>query len=112
MNEVISIFIAMLFVHWVADFAFQSHKMAMNKSTDVRWLLYHCAVYAAFFIPFGIRFALWMLSTHYVIDYVTSRINKRLWAEEKIHDFFVCIGLDQFLHFVCLAMAIDKFILE
>jgi hypothetical protein len=41
---------------------------------------------------------------HTATDYVTSRINARLWEEKKVHWFFVSIGFDQFLHYTQLLL--------
>jgi hypothetical protein len=39
---------------------------------------------------------------HTVTDYITSRINSRLWLAQRVHDFFVSIGFDQVLHYTQL----------
>lgn len=42
--------------------------------------------------------------THWLIDYVTSRINSKLWQAKKTHLFFVSIGFDQLLHYTQLIL--------
>jgi len=39
---------------------------------------------------------------HTITDYFTSRLNSKLWAEGKVHWFFVSIGFDQILHYIQL----------
>ena len=48
---------------------------------------------------------------HLATDYFTSRLNAVLWADGKVHDFFVSVGFDQWLHFVALALTYSWFIL-
>ena len=88
-----------LFLHFVADFVLQSDQMAQNKSKSNYWLGYHVLVYM---IPFvlvcGWQYALLNGVAHFAVDYCTSRISSRFWAQKKIHYFFVTIGFDQFLH--------------
>lgn len=103
----------LLFSHWIADFVFQSDRMATNKSKDVKALLSHVGVYslvlfvtfAAWFeIPKDITyraFAFIGLTAifHFTTDAITSPITSYLWEKEKRHWFFVTIGFDQFLHY-------------
>jgi len=93
-------------MHWVTDFVFQSDAMALQKSEN-NWVLgKHCLVYSlpiAFpFLIFGLLKALVVFVvfflTHFSIDYVTARLNKKFWLNNKRHEFFVMIGFDQFLH--------------
>jgi hypothetical protein len=58
---------------------------------------------------FGIHFYLMFVSfilitsfCHFTQDYITSRINKYFLAKKDTHNFFVCIGFDQILHYVQL----------
>ena len=39
------------FIHFVADWMFQTHADAVAKSTDTSIRARHCAIYTAFFIP-------------------------------------------------------------
>ena len=109
--------------HFLADFVCQTHEMSLKKSKSNLWLTYHIAVYSAvttiiwsiFFgvgrdvslIPviFGITFV-----THWVTDYFTSRWTSRLWAEKKVHNFFVVIGLDQLIHATTLLITYNYLI--
>jgi hypothetical protein len=112
--EVLSI----LFIHWVADFLFQTEKMATMKSKDTNWLLIHVSVYSftwffigAFFDPvksalfFGITFI-----CHFLTDYVTSRWTSKLYKNSKFYgfpSFFSVIGLDQWLHYFQLIISYE-----
>lgn len=97
---------AVIWVHWMADFIFQTDKMAKNKSTSMRWLVSHIGAYTLFLLPFGIQYAAINGATHLVIDFFTSRLTSRLWKQQKVHDFFVVIGMDQALHMTILVFTI------
>lgn len=111
----IDVIIAVLFVHWTFDFVYQTDKQAKGKSTSVVWLGKHIATYsiglvfmAALFFPMfcyiwaAIAWVLVNILAHFFTDYVTSRISSRLWKDSKTHEFFVCIGLDQMIHYITL----------
>jgi hypothetical protein len=72
--------------------------MAINKSRSNWWLTAHVATYSLMLCFLGWKVALLNGAAHWLIDYVTSRANARLWAAQQRHWFFVCIGFDQFLH--------------
>ena len=99
----IMIVIGMLF-HWIGDFLFQTDKQAINKSNSNYYLGIHCVSYGFVMLFLVLLYDLsWFflfinVATHFVIDYITSRINKKLWKAEERHWFFVSIGFDQFLH--------------
>lgn len=119
-------------LHFVGDFVLQSDWMAQNKSKRWDALAFHCAVYSACFIGFGLAFSAALFVLHFITDAITSRMTSRLWffrredgiweqasftmpkhgrtlvnpwtpIERHRHWFFVVIGLDQWLHFVQIA---------
>ena len=111
----IYIVLGILFIHWVADFLFQTDKMATGKSKNWTDLLNHTATYSLiWFIPIFIMIYffhhspyLWIFPyitfiCHTITDYFTSRLNSKLWKEQKVHWFFVSVGFDQFLHYTQL----------
>lgn len=102
-----------LWAHWIADFVFQSHEMASNKSKSNKWLGLHILSYGGglmfcWFLlweyPLRIIFPWIILNMllHFIVDYCTSRWTSKLWGGQEIHNFFVIIGLDQVIHFTCL----------
>ena len=115
-----------LWTHWFADFVLQTDAMAKGKSSSNAWLLRHIGVYTSglyiclfggclariamgLSIPSARTLAVYCLINglaHLSIDYVTSRITKRLWAEKRVHDFFVVIGFDQALHMTTLMVTL------
>jgi len=97
-----SLIVSILFLHWIADFILQSDYMAKNKSKNTAVLLLHVLVYSSFFLWFGWQFAVVNGCLHFLIDFCTSRWTGYLYRKGDIHNFFVVIGLDQTLHFVCL----------
>lgn len=106
----IKIVLGILLIHWVADFLCQTDYMAQNKSRTMNALLLHTVVYTAVWIAPTVMiigqnagwFLLVTLIAHTVQDYITSRINSKLWADKKVHWFFVSIGFDQLLHYTQL----------
>lgn len=102
-------------VHFLADFVFQSSKMATGKSKSLKWLSIHVGVYglvslitaiaiSAKFGNYVYGFSWWILNValHFAVDYVTSKLTSRLWEQKNMRLFFVMIGFDQLLHNMCL----------
>lgn len=121
--------ITLLLSHLVGDFFFQSDKMAIRKSKSWDWLWWHACVYSLCFCPWGFKFQMITLITHFLTDAVTSRITTKLWFIDFIerplhlgfpvhpdhplyakviagnrHWFFTAIGVDQFIHYLTLAI--------
>jgi hypothetical protein len=104
-------FIALLAVHWVADFVLQTHWQASNKSKNNAALLKHVTTYTgvlaiASVVLFGAAggpFAAINGIFHLATDYFTSRASSKLYAKQDWHNFFVVIGFDQLIHQVTLA---------
>jgi hypothetical protein len=111
----------LLVVHFVADFVLQSDWMAQNKSKRNDALALHVTIYTACLmfgsIPLliitghdgGPVLGLWLLfngAAHFATDYITSRINSRLWAAKRVHAFFVGVGADQLIHGLTLGLSL------
>lgn len=93
---------AVLFMHTVCDFVLQTDRMAKGKSSSNYWLGLHIFTYTAPFLIFGWKYAAVNGLSHFAIDWVSSRVSSRMWKAGRVHDFFVVIGFDQFLHLVIL----------
>lgn len=102
---------AIVCIHFVADFVFQTHAQAVGKSKNFRYLVGHTLTYSltwfiigVFFFPVStvLWFTLITFGAHTLTDHITSRINAALWSKGNIHNFFVGIGADQVLHYVQL----------
>jgi hypothetical protein len=124
MIYVILAILYILFTHFVADFVMQTHKMSQNKSTSIKWLTVHILSYLKgmlasaiiLYLSMGfiwnmtvsplriVSFCLLNAALHWVTDYFTSKQTKKLWEQQRVHDFFVMIGLDQFIHATCLIL--------
>ena len=112
-------FLALLAVHWFADFVLQTHWQASNKSKRLDALVGHVFVYtsvlglASFFLfaadAISATYKLWFWfvllngALHFATDYFTSRISSRFYAKQDWHNFFVVIGFDQLFHQLALA---------
>lgn len=109
-----SVFVVLwvLFAHWEADFCLQTRWQASNKSKNWNALTRHVLVYtitaevlvAPLFgrlLDDGIFVGVTFMA-HFITDAITSRITARLYAKGDLHNFFVVIGFDQFLHYVQL----------
>jgi Protein of unknown function (DUF3307) len=108
-------FVALLAVHWLADFVLQSGWMSVNKSKRIDALALHVATYTGALLVgsgliLGVRQIVPLLVfvgvngfLHLATDFVTSRITSRLWQQQREHDFFVVVGFDQLIHQVTLA---------
>jgi hypothetical protein len=113
MGETIFAVFVILLIHWIADFVLQTNYQAQNKSSSNKALTLHVVVYtvvttilwAVAFGSIGEKGLIVLLATfcsHWITDYITSRVNKKLWEKKQVHDFFVSIGFDQLLHFAQL----------
>ena len=96
--------IALIWIHFFADFVMQTNEMAQNKSKSNFWLSYHVIIYTLPFILLGWKFALVNGAAHWCVDWCTSRINSRLWQEKRVHAFFVGVGIDQAIHMTTLLL--------
>jgi putative Mn2+ efflux pump MntP len=114
------IFLYILFVHFLADFALQTHEQATKKSTDWIYLTFHVITYSlcwliASYILFGVfstALAIFVITffAHWITDYCTSRIGKIFWDKNDYHNGFVVVGFDQILHYIQLFLTIGYFL--
>lgn len=118
------LFIYFLLIHWLADFVYQTDWMAQNKSSNLQALFSHILVYTSILycglllvcIKYDIStasfigFILINSFTHFIIDFVTSRITSTLHKANDVHNFFVVIGFDQLLHAAILFASYTYFI--
>lgn len=99
----IYIIIGLCFLHFVSDFVLQTDEMAKNKSSCNKALTLHVAIYS---IPFMILinpvYGLVNGIIHWYVDFVSSRVSSKLYKKGDIHNFFVVIGFDQFIHIATL----------
>lgn len=108
----VEIILLILSVHFVADFILQSDWQAKNKSVSNKALSLHVLTYTSVWAVVlssagakGFLFAAINGFLHFLVDFVTSRVNKRLWSAGRTHDFFVGVGLDQLVHYICLFLS-------
>lgn len=112
--NILSAFLILLLVHWVADFVLQTHWQATNKSKRLDALSYHVANYTlvlgtvafVLFGVWGLAFAAVNGALHFATDFCTSRWTSHLYARQDYHNFFVVIGLDQLIHQYTLAITL------
>lgn len=103
--------IAILLIHFLADFGLQTHEQATNKSISHKWLFYHVGVYSIIWFIACLMFFSWQFALafsfitfifHYITDFATSRIGKPFWEAKDLHNGFVVVGFDQMLHYIQL----------
>jgi len=104
--------LTIIWMHFVADFLLQWDEMAKKKSSDFHWLILHSAIYSIPFLWFGLLFWAVTFFTHMIVDGVSSRVSKILYAKNSYHWFFAVIGFDQALHMTCLFLCYKYLILK
>ena len=122
----IQLFICILVIHFLADFALQTHEQATKKGESNKWLFYHVGTYTfvwlctflflpiqenfnniyGFFI-FGILISV----PHFITDWVTSRVGKPFWSNNDYHNGFVVVGFDQVIHYLCLLWLLSNILI-
>ena len=89
----------LVLVHFIADWIFQTHKQASEKSKDLKVLLEHSAIYTIFFIPvlvFGLSSQLfslfWILPLLFVSHAFLDNRKFELWLFKKFKGIFIISG--------------------
>jgi len=112
--------LSLALAHFIGDFVLQSDWMALHKSKRNEVLTIHALVYSLCFLAWGWKFWLLTFYSHWLTDYVTSRVTSKLWfmkqpwprsapelwetlTQNTRHWFFVVIGADQLIHMATLA---------
>ncbi len=114
------ILIHFLLIHYLADFVLQTNDQAMNKGVGNKlfnkWLFYHVSTYTLiWFISllslqgiYGLSvtdcliFSIITFISHYITDWITSRIGKVFWDKKDLHNGFAMVGIDQIFHYLQL----------
>ena len=100
-----------LLIHYLGDFALQTHWQATNKSTNVEALSKHVGVYSLVWfialIPIlgvigSLFFTIITFMAHWLTDYATSPFTGKAFREQDYHNAFAIIGFDQILHYIQL----------
>lgn len=122
--------VAILAVHWFADFVLQKDAWARAKWASDAALLKHVVVYAAalfcFLWPCTFAYPMdasaarplllqWVAANavlHFVVDRVTSVFVHFLFEAKRYHDGFVVIGLDQLAHVALLLVTYARVVLH
>lgn len=89
-----SLFLQILLIHFLADFGLQTHEQATLKGVDNKWLFYHVGVYSLIWLiaswsilgefENALIFSLITFFSHYLTDWLTSRIGKPFWGKEGL----------------------------
>lgn len=111
----IEVILAIIFIHYIADFVFQTDEMAINKSKNNKYLFKHVYIYSLIWYIFGVIYAIyqkenyieWTITKffiitficHFITDWITSRLSSYFYQNNKRHNFFLVIGFDQVLHY-------------
>lgn len=107
-------------MHFLADFALQTHWQAENKSKNIKALTYHVATYSTVWlfaswiytnnIMFAICFTITTFLIHWLTDFLTSKEVSKRFANNDYHNGFVMIGFDQVLHYTQLIITFHYFL--
>lgn len=110
------LFLYILIIHYLGDFALQTHNQAVNKSISNKFLTLHVIVYSLVWwvamitvhqiTQWGLirctTFAIITFIMHWITDYCTSRISKPFFAKGDYHNGFAMVGADQIFHYIQL----------
>lgn len=116
----IEFLLTLIVAHYVADFVFQTEKMATRKSYSVFWLTAHVLTYTTVLAIFTVwywpmqYFIFWIITNgvlHWFTDFTTSRLNAEYQKRGEVNAFWNCIGADQAIHHICLVLTTYFFLI-
>ena len=105
----ISTIFTILILHYLADFLFQSHKIAVKKYKCRKELFIHGVIYFSAFFFISPSYAAVNAILHCVVDAITSNLTHIAWKKKKYKMFFNLIGLDQTIHILILVKTFHFF---
>jgi len=108
--------------HWISDFVLQKNKKktrAKIKNKNVKHIVPHTLLYTSILTCLIIisqflniihskyyfsifYFFIITYITHFLTDFYITKINEKHLKKNKRHEYFVTIGIDQFLHYSML----------
>lgn len=103
--------VGLLVFHYIGDHLLQTGKMGLEKHKDNIILIYHVAIYTVVMTLFAnyifwdfpsdriVTFFLVTFISHFITDYITSRINHQLYERKETKKLLNMIYLDQNLHY-------------
>ena len=106
---ILTVLIAIIWIHFIADFLLQPDEMGIMKSKNNVVLGIHALVYSMPFVCVGIKYALFNCVAHFVVDWLSSRTTTYFFERKKRHWFFVTIGADQAVHMTVLFLSLNWF---
>ena len=114
MNYSFHAVLIIMVIHYLGDFALQTHEQAQKKSSDNKWLVYHTGSYSLIWLlaAWGLYTSIWAallfagvtFVAHTATDWATSRIGRSFWSSGDLHNGFAVVGFDQILHYVQLLL--------
>lgn len=110
-NVVIGMLFLLILKHFVADFLLQPACMYENKGKLFHiggWIhaLFHSLLTVMILFSYGISFKASMVVMiaetiiHFTVDFLKVNISETLGYHPKTPEFWILLGLDQFLHYV------------
>lgn len=106
----------LLLSHWIGDFVLQTSKMALGKSSSLKWLTLHVLTYTGVLLVFAMFLFQWETALifcainfllHWTTDFFTSKVTNKYRHMPRV--FFPLLGFDQMIHGICLILTFQWF---
>lgn len=107
----------LLMAHFLADFTFQTTKLAQRKFDQFKYLICHAFIYAAVFLVTIFPFIEWnkaimpysiIVFSHFFIDWIRKLVDKKFRRKSILFASFI---LDQVLHVIIIVVSYYAFAL-